>query len=339
MKYEMKRVTISSESLPIIKKTIFPDWVTHVMGDYFEIGQFNKTEMYYTFPNGSVIQFIPSDDEARWHGLRQDIVYFDELYYIPRKVYDQADIRTNELVISSFNPIGPFWIQDVMEDARTWVDHSTYKDNQFLSGFIAEALEKRSKVDKNFYNVYVLGNFGSLEGLVFQEGEHWDIVDGSEFPADYKRQVLALDWGYSVDPTVIVEIGWQGGQVWLREKLHSRGLTNQDVGGYLRRNELVICDNAEPKSIAELRKMGIDARPSVKGRDSIANGIQLVKQFRVNIDKGSINMIKEFRNYKWKEDTQGEPTGVPIDAWNHTIDAVRYGMHELFAKRLEFTLY
>lgn len=272
-----KRITISSESLPVLKKTIIPDWRDIVMQDMYDSNSFNKTDMIYTFPTGTVFQFVPADDAARWHGLRQHIVYFDELFYIKKSIYDQADIRTSEKVISSFNPAAMFWIADNFEDESTYVDHSTYKDNPYISQPIINALEKRIATDENFYNVYVLGLWGSLEGLIFKENVHWSVCD--EMPKDFKREILGLDFGYSVDPAAIIHVMYSNGELWLDEILYAREHTNEDLSKYL--TGATVADSAEPKSIAELRRLGIEVHASVKGKDSINNGIQLMKQFKI----------------------------------------------------------
>lgn len=329
LKYTNKRITLSAESLPVIKKTLFIDWVQIVMQDTFNPHRFNKSEMTYTFPTGSVFQFVPADDESRWHGLRQDIVYFDELYNVPKAVYDQADIRTKEKVFSSFNPTSSFWIQDHFEDDRTVVLHSTYKDNQFVDEQIIAALEKRILTDPNFYAVYVLGQFGSLKGIIFKEGINWKVC--GSFPDTYKKIVIGGDFGYSNDPSTAIEIAYYDAQLWAREIFYKTGMLNSDISKILLPlKQRCVFDSAEPKSIAELKKAGLDIWPSTKGPDSIRNGIDLLKQYKINVIKDSINMIKELRNYSWAQDKNGVLLNKPNDTFNHTIDASRYGVWDMF---------
>ncbi len=329
-----KRVTLSAESLPVIKKTLFVDWKDIVMQGLFDVRSFNKTEMVYTFPTGTVFNFVPADDQTRWHGMRQDIVYFDEVFHIKKDIYQQADIRTKDKVLSSFNPAAMFWIADTFNDADTYVDHSTYHDNPYITKPIIDALEKRIKIDENFYNVYVLGKWGSLEGLVFQEGKHWQVCD--KLPDECKKEILGLDFGYSVDPAALVHIQYYDGELWLKELLYKHEQTNNMIAEYI--NGDTVADSAEPKSIAELRMLDKNVYASVKGKDSINNGIQLMKQFKINITSDSLNLIKEFRNYKWDENRQGETLTKPVDNWNHCIDATRYGVTHLFARPKSFTL-
>ena len=320
-----KRITLTAESLPVIKKTLFADWKSIVMKDIFYIGTFNKSEMVYTFPNGTVFNFVPADEPNRFHGMRQDIFFADELYNINKEIYLQADVRTNEYVISSFNPTSIFWIADHFMDENTYVDHSTYHDNPFVSESIVEALEKRIKTDDNFYRTYVLGEWGSNEGLIFKESSNWNIV--KEFPEDFKWKVYGMDFGFSIDPTTLIEIGYVNGEIYVRQLIWGTGLTNPDIYQLTRDiNEVIVADSAEAKSIQELSNLGLQIYPAIKGPDSIRFGINLVMQYKVNVHYESIDLIKEFRNYKWQVTRQGEQTGKPVDNWNHGIDALRYGL-------------
>lgn len=335
LKHSNKRITISAESLPIIKKTILPDWKDHVMLTNFDEARFNKSEMVYTFPNGSVFNFIPADDDARWHGLRQDIVYFDELFNIPKTVYEQADIRTKDKIISSFNPVSSFWIQQNFNDEDTAVLHSTYKDNPYVSAAIIKSLEKRISTDKNFYEVYVLGKFGSLDGQVFIEGTNWSVTD--KFPTTYSDRVICGDFGFTNHPTSIIDLRYANGELWAKELVYKTGLINATIASILRPLKTrTVLDAAEPKSIAEIRNEGINVYKSQKGPDSIRQGINLLKKYKLNITKDSINTIKELRNYQWEVSKEGEPTNKPVDKWNHSCDALRYGAFDLFNKRNVF---
>ena len=322
-------ITLSAESLPVMKKTIINDFKTIVMGPLFDVKRWNTTDATYTFETGSRFQFVPADDEVRFHAMRQDILYLDEAFYIKKAIYDQASIRTREKIIATFNPRAVFWLKDLMDEPETFVHHSTYRDNPFVEQTIKDELDKRAKTDVNFHRVYNLGLWGSLEGLIFQEGVHWDTTD--EWPADFKKERLGLDFGYSVDPAAIIHIRYHNGEIYLREVMYRREMLNSDIAPYL---EIpTIADSAEPKSIAELVRLGKDVKPSVKGPDSINSGIQLLKQFKMNVTSDSLNLIKEFRSYTWQENRQGEVLTKPIDKFNHCIDAVRYGVNDMFVER------
>ena len=112
-------------------------------------------------------------------------------------------------------------------------------------------------------------------------------------------------------------------------------MTTNDIHKFLKNNitnNLIYADSAEPRLIDELRRMGWNIRPSVKGRDSINAGIDLLKRFKIHIHKESTNAIQEFRNYKWKEDRTGKLTNIPMDSNNHICDAVRYATYSILSK-------
>lgn len=329
LKYKNKRITLSAESLPVIKKTIFIDWKSIVMGELFDEKFFNKSEMIYMFPTGSFFQFIPADNPSRFHGLRQDIIYFDELYNINESIYRQASIRTKEKVISSFNPTSQFWIKDDFDDKDTYVLHSTYKDNPAVPQSVIDALKKMIKKDANFARVYLEGKWGNLKGLIFKENINWNIVD--KMPEQYQKRIQGLDFGFSIDPAALLDIRYSNGEIYIDELLYKTNQLNSDIYTYLIPNLKVICDSAEPKSIAELRRLGANA---IKAPDKeINSGLSLMKEFKINITKNSINTIKEFRNYKWAEDNIGNQLKKPIDSFNHSIDAIRYAIRYMFHQK------
>ena len=146
-------------------------------------------------------------------------------------------------------------------------------------------------------------------------------------PDNAKLISYGLDFGYSIDPTAVVGVYKYGNDIYVNEVMFERGLTNQDIAERLspivNRNE-VICDSAEPKSIEELYRMGINSKPATKGRDSIQNGIDILKRHKIFITTSSLNLIKEFKNYKWQVDKNGKKLNVPVDKFNHLLDGLRY---------------
>jgi len=135
-----------------------------------------------------------------------------------------------------------------------------------------------------------------------------------------------LDFGYTNDPTAYIEVRKVGDKLYLDEILYQTGLTNEDICKKIPEFKKVetIADSAEPKSIEEIFRKGFFIKPCVKGKDSINNGINLLKQYELYVTKRSVNLIKELRNYSWKQDKDGGYLNQPIDNWNHALDSVRY---------------
>ena len=350
-------VTIVGESIPVLKKSVIRDWQRVVMRGTFDRKKYNKLELTYSFDNGSVIQFVPADDESRFLGPRQDFTLIDEAYVVSKSIFDQVEIRTRRQILLTWNPVSPFWatrLEDERDDVA--VIHATYKVNPYVEQSIIDSLERRANTDPNFYRVYVLGKYGSVEGLVFRPGTNWAKCDAMPPLDERKRTVYVVDFGFTHDPTFVGELCYSDGQFWVDELVYKPGMFNTDIHDVIKLNELggsvlsgtetmthetlksvrtrteVVADSAEPKSIAEMKGMGLNCIPSVKGPDSIKFGINTMKEFRINVTKSSLNIIKEFRNYSWQKDKHGEFTETPVDNWNHAIDAIRYGVTHIRKK-------
>jgi len=158
-----------------------------------------------------------------------------------------------------------------------------------------------------------------------------------EVPRHARLERRGLDFGYSIDPTAVIDIYYYDGGYVLDEILYQRGMSNKQIADTLLNQEqqvLTIADSAEPKSIDEIRTNGINIIPCEKGADSVRNGIQLVQDQRISVTKRSTNLIKEYRNYMWKRDKDGNiiSPNVPEDIWNHALDATRYGLVSLLRK-------
>ncbi len=331
LKYPNKRITISSESLPVLKKTVIPDLKQKVMVDIWDDGAFNKSEMVYKFPNGSIFQFVPADDEARWHGLRSHVTYFDELYYIKEGIFQQASIRTSERVFASFNPVARFYIVNYWEDESAAILHSTYLDNPYLSDTIISALTSRISKDQNFRRVYLEGKFGSVEGLIFIEGTDWSRTP--EFPSKYDNRMLGLDFGF-IHVSAVCDVRLHNGELWLKEVVYEAGLTYEQIADHL--TYKTIADSADPRGIKELVKLGRAVEPVKKGPDSVINGIRLMKAYKLNIHVDSVNLINELRNYKWDTNTDGSNIDKPVKAFDDAIDSCRYAVDGMLNKRNVF---
>ena len=204
--------------------------------------------------------------------------------------------------------------------------HSTYRDNRFIDDVYKARLEGLIEQDQNYYKVYCLGVWGVLKGLIFDK---WEVVRNWPERTTFDSVGFGLDFGYSVDPTAIVEVGFIGGDLYAREHCYEKELTNRTIATKLLQltggsSDLVVADSAEPKSIAEIKQFNQPCLASIKGPDSVSNGIQRIKQFNLFVDHGSSNLIKELQAYKWAENKDGQLMNKPVDYNNHLIDALRY---------------
>lgn len=198
--------------------------------------------------------------------------------------------------------------------------HTTYHCNiANLHPDYIRKMESLKAIDPEYYRVVVLGQWGSgKKGKIFE-----DYTTG-EFPEHFTSEAYGLDFGFTNDPTALTHIRYSEGRVYIRQLIYNYGLTNQDIAKRLTelgvpRQSTIFADSAEPKSIEEIYRMGFNIKPTVKGADSINNGIQLMKQYPIVICN-SPNLMKELKNYTWATDKNGNLLNKPIDAFNHCFE-------------------
>lgn len=319
--------SITSESMPHLKRGAIRDFLdimqTH---NYFKDGSWNKTDFTYTFESGSKIEFFSLDMPHKVRGPRRDRLFINEANNIPKETFEQLEVRTKEEIWLDWNPTNEFYFYtDLM--GRDDVDFIilTYLDNEGLAPSIVQSIEQR-KNNKNWWQVYGLGQLGEVEGKIFT---NWKIID--EIPHEARLERYGLDFGYSNDPTSIVAIYYYNGGYILDEITYQKGLSNKQIADVLNNQPkaLVMADSAEPKSIDEIKLYGVNILPVIKGQGSVNQGIQYVQDQQISITQRSTNGIKEYRNYMWMTDRDGKILNTPIDLWNHFIDATRYGFDGL----------
>ena len=326
-------ISVVSESIPHLRRGAMKDFgkVMQWTNRWRDEG-WNKTLLTYTFANGSTIEFFSADQEAKLRGARRHVLYINEANNIEFEAYHQLAIRTSDAIYIDFNPVSEFWAHtEVLAEQDSELIVLTYRDNEALPATIRDDIEvaqvkaATSTYWANWWKVYGLGEVGLLQGVVFDD---WQQVDGIDFAGD-KLVAIGLDWGYTNDPTAVVAVYKRGSAILLHELLYQNGLTNQDIAEQLRklgigRSWPIIADSAEPKSIEEVHRLGFNIHPATKGADSIRNSIDILKRHPLFVTRESTNLIKELRNYTWDTDKTGASLGVPIDRYNHAIDAVRY---------------
>lgn len=325
VKHKGMTISIVRETLPALKSS--------AMRDFFEILQsinlyseafHNKSENTYIL-NDNLIEFFSIDSEQKIRGRKRDLLFVNEANEISIDKWRQLLFRTTGRIIIDFNPsMFDHWIYDhvlTREDCGLLI--TTYKDNPFLSEEIKRDIERLEIEDPEYYKVFGLGQRGQLRGLIFNNFTTCDTI-----PTDAKFIGCGLDFGFTNDPTAALEVYQQNGELWVNELLYTTGLTNSDIFSKIRdinKHHLnFVCDSAEPKSIEELRRMGMRVEAAKKGRDSIRLSIDVLRRYKINITKDSTNLLKEIKQYKLRTDKDGKTLNEPVDFNNHEIDALRY---------------
>lgn len=333
-------ISIVSESIPHLRKGALKDFlkIMKATGRYID-QNYNRTFLTYTFANGSYIEFFSADQEDKVRGPRRHVLYINECNNISFETYHQLAIRTSVSIWLDFNPSNEFWAYtELLQDEDVEWLTLTYNDNEGLPDSIKKEIEKakykayynpdgnvfeesnvKNKFWDNWWRVYGLGLPGSLQGVIFN---NWALCDN--IPQDAKLIAHGLDFGFTNDPTGCLAVYMQNGELWLDELLYETGLTNPDINEKINIATEIIADSAEPKSIEELKRMGMSITPAKKGPDSIKNGLDILQRYKMNVTKQSTNLIKELRTYCWATDKAGNNLNVPIDAYNHLIDPLRY---------------
>lgn len=329
-------ISCVTDTLPAVKRGMFRDFQNMLLDEgLWDDNALNKSDMIYTVKPGVCIEFFGCDNASKVHGPARDILFINEAQRIPREIFRQLDVRTTLKVIIDFNPVRRFWGETDFVGDKYVTIHSTYKDNPYLSKQQVEAIERNAK-DANWWRVYGEGQTGGLEGLVYPQIETIE-----ELPEDLTGEdvkfVTGLDFGFQNDPTAIVKIYMRGMNLYIDEVCYDTKMLNRTIAERLKdeglHKTMTICDNAEQKSIIELRGLGCMAFPCIKGKGSIKAGIQQVKQFNLFVTKRSTNVLDEADNYTYVKDNLTDTyTNEPIDDYNHAWDAIRYGVDYLIRK-------
>jgi phage terminase large subunit len=330
-KTKLTEISVVAESIPHLKRGAMKDFKKiMVETGRFVDSRWNATDFKYTFANGSQIEFFSADNDSKLRGARRDYLYMNEANNMTFHAYTELASRTKKGVYLDWNPVNEFWFHtDLKDDDDVDFLIVNYLDNEACPesalNFILKAKEKAktSSYWENWYNVYGLGLIGNLEGVIFN---NWQPID--TIPNDARLLGYGLDFGYSNDPTAIVEVyKWNDKRI-VNEIWYQKELSNSQIAKLIPTKMPVYCDSAEPKSIAELTKLGVRAFGVTKGADSINFGIQVMQEQDYLVTSQSTNLIKELRKYAWDKDKKtGAKLNKPIDDFNHAIDGFRY--HEM----------
>lgn len=314
----------------------------------------NKTDNTVTCSNGYQIIFTGLDEVEKLKSITPAKGVFTDVRIEEATEVDYHTVRqlmkrqrggsddTPKSLTMSFNPIlksswihrdyfAPIgWADDQTEYNRGGLSilKTTYKDNRFLTAEDIADLE--NETDEYYYQVYTLGNWGVLGNVIFK---NWKVQDLSGMEAQFVNRRNGLDFGFSNDPAAAVATHYNRPRktIYIFRELYERGLTNDVLADEVKEivgTDDIVCDSAEPKSIAEIKDKGVNARGAKKGKDSVNHGIQWLQQQTIIIDKKCVNAQNEFTQYKWAEDKDGNALRRPVDKHDHIINALMYAYEE-----------
>ena len=318
-----KVFTICRKTLPALKGTAYRD-VLNILKELelYREDNHNKSELSYSL-NGNLIEFISVDQPQKIRGRKRDYLWLNEANEFTYEDWQQLILRTTDKIYLDYNPSDPYsWIYDkvVVRDDCTFIK-STYRANPFLDEDTIAEIERLKELDPDYWQVYGLGEIGSVQTMIFR---NFNLVD------DVQGRLIGygLDFGFTNSPSALVAVYQSDDNLYIKEMLYEKRLTNRDLANKLKefridRQSEIIGDSAEPKSIEEIYRQGFNIKPAKKGA-GIHLGIDIMRRYKLNITKDSLNAIKEFRGYKWATDKNGDVLNTPVKVNDHLIDATRY---------------
>lgn len=318
------RLSIVRATLPALKRTVFVDFkeILYKM-QIFDEKALNKSEFIYHFPNGSWVEFFSTDSEQKLRGSKRDILYVNEANELKFIEWQQLKMRTTKFAIVDYNPSfsDDHWLCDVNKDKRTFHFISTYKDNPFLEQTIIDEIESLQHKNQSLWQVYGLGQQAMIEGLVFEK-----ITIAPEIPQWVNKRFIGMDFGFTQDPTAIVEVAFFENKIYVDEIIYQTKMLTSDIISVLKnyKSYKIISESADPRLVQEIYNAGVNIHPVTKGQGSVMEGISKMLELEICITQSSENIIKEFKNYTYSQDKEGKWLNIPIDNFNHGIDAIRY---------------
>jgi len=305
----------------------------------------NKTDMTLSLFNGSVFLFKGLDDSEKIKSIADitDIV-IEEASELTEDDFTQLDIRLRPLndkypqILLMFNPVSKVnWVYNhwfLNKNDKAKIIQTSYMDNKFLNDDYRETLENLKNTNPAYYKIYCLGEFATLDKLVFP------IIHKQLINVERLRNLplfAGMDFGYTNDPTAIVwgRYDKTNKTIYVTGEYFKKGMLNDEIAETLKNlglgKEVITADSAEQKSITEIRRNGVPRiRSAVKGPDSVIYGISRLLQNKIVVDERCVGLIEEFENYTWEKDKKtNEYINKPIDSFNHGIDALRYGLEAM----------
>lgn len=340
---ENATISIVGQDVPNLKRGALKDAETIIASSPILksfITSYNGTDRIFKFSSGSKMEFVSYQNAQDAHSGKREYLFVNECNGINWAIIEQLVNRTNVRTFLDYNPSSEFWAHEKLIYPKKFGNKSVkliisdHRHNPFISEDMHQHIELRMVEDPEWGKVYGRGMTGKIEGLIFRD---YRTVD--EIPKDAKLIGYGLDFGYSNDPTAMVAVYLQNGELFIKEMIYQTKLTNDDISklmeslGISKRDD-IIADSAEPKSIEELYRLGWNVYGAEKGQDSIRNSIDILKRYKLNVLTDSANLRKEMNRYQWAVDKNGNALDKPVDFLNHATDALRYVALNLLSKSI-----
>lgn len=356
MKYPLSNMLVVRKVFRTLKDSCFTElrWaIKRLKVEHLWLIKESPLEMTYK-PTGQKIYFRGMDDPLKITSIAVEVgvlcwMWVEEAYEITKE--DDFDTLVESMlgdcpeglwkqVTLTFNPWSDrTWIKkrffDV-EDPNILATTTNYTCNEWLAEDDRKEFERMKANNPRRYRVAGLGDWGVVDGLVYERWEERQFTL-KELPAD-AQSAFGLDFGYTNAPTAFFcgFVSLANREIYVWDELYEKGLSNKAIYnkivhmGYAK--ESITADSAEPKSIDELKGLGLRVAGAKKGKDSINNGIQWVQDFKIIVHPRCVNFLTEISCYQWKKDKFDKKLNEPEDDNNHLMDAMRYGVEKYIQK-------
>lgn len=319
------RVSVVRATLPSLRRSVFVDFVDILRAmDLYRDAHLNKSELTYGLPNGSRFEFFSTDSEQKLRGAKRDILFVNEANDLTPLEWQQLKMRTTRLSILDYNPSfgDDHWITRENEDPRTHHFITTYRDNPFLEPNVIEEIESLRGKNASLWQIYGEGLQAQVEGLIFPT-----VARIPDIPPQARRRWVGVDFGFTHDPTAIVEVALHGPNLYIDEIAYRTEMLTGEIIRILKAHASglrVISESADPRLVKEIHRAGIDIHPVRKYPGSVSAGLAKMQEMHLHVTERSVNILREFARYTWAQDKDGAYLNRPIDEWDHAMDAVRY---------------
>lgn len=329
-------INVLKETYNSFKTTLYDDFNKRMI-DFGISSPFERSKEVITFNMlGNKVNLIGTDKESKFQGASCDFLYMNEMLDIPQGIFDQSEMRCRRFWWGDYNPkVTEHWVyNNVIPRDDVGFLHSTFKDNPFISDIELNKIlsyedtennRRQGTVDKYKWKVYGLGIRAAMEGLIFPDVT-W--INAEDFPEDCDEETYGLDFGYTVDPSVLSRIGVKGRNMYLEKKFYTPTKDSELLGELIYKvlpdGKHIWADPSDPGMIVDLQNQGLPIYGATRFKGWIMYGCNLINKFKIHIVRDK-DARKEQENYKYKE-IQGIRLNEPEDKHNHFWDATRYGV-------------
>lgn len=324
-----KRISIVSHSLPHVKRGAYRDFrgIMESLNEWDD-NLFSYSDFIYTYPSGSYIELFGLEDEGKARGPGRDILFVNEANLIKKTLYDQLAMRTTGQIFLDWNPADfVSWVYEVADNPKNKSIKSTYKNNlSNLSQNQIDAIEAFKDLPDDFmWKVYGLGLRGAAKEIIYTQWKYGELPGKGDV-------FYGLDFGFN-HPAALVKVEHYEGTNYVQECIYQSNLTLSDliqkIKEYVKDRSPIYADAAEPKSIEEIYRAGINIKAASK---DVWVGVLKVKSYPLVVDSRSKNLHKELSSYKWKKDKNDNIIEEPVKANDDGMDAMRYAIYSHFEK-------